>query len=111
MPSQQIKDRCVCPGRCIYADANGKMRFFRCKGCRRTMPWCFGAGDEYFDYCDDCAADLIDELGQRTNVLGTLRPGSRFWRLGPGTNRVVFGQESAEGNTVRYRYLPRDVAI
>ncbi len=47
----------------------------------------------------------------RSNVLGTLRPGSRFWALGPGLNRVVLGQDSPEGNTVRYRYLPREVAI
>ncbi len=34
---------------------------FDCAGCKRELPWCFGAddhlasGESLFDYCDNCA--------------------------------------------------------
>lgn len=33
---------------------------YRCKGCRRTCCWCFGADDEMPEYCDDCWAGRQD---------------------------------------------------
>jgi hypothetical protein len=61
---------------------------------------------------DGPSATLIDDLGGESNVLGTLRSGSRFWALGPGTNRVVFAQDSPTSNTAyQYQFFPRDVAI
>jgi hypothetical protein len=41
-------------------------RRFDCDGCKREVPWCFGAddespmGDEMFDYCDSCAVAIIN---------------------------------------------------
>jgi hypothetical protein len=61
---------------------------------------------------DAPGAALIDDLGGESNVLGTLRTGSRFWALGPGDNRVVFAQDSPSTGTVyQYQFFPRDVAI
>ena len=61
---------------------------------------------------DAPSAVLIDDLGNESNVLGTLRAGSRFWALGPGENRVVFAQDSpASGTVYQYQFFPRDVAI
>ena len=31
---------------------------YKCSGCSRIVPWCFGAGDNLYLYCDDCAATL-----------------------------------------------------
>ena len=28
---------------------------FTCELCRREVPYCFGASDEFEDLCDDCA--------------------------------------------------------
>lgn len=29
---------------------------YRCPGCWRIRPWCFGAADDMPDHCDDCWA-------------------------------------------------------
>jgi hypothetical protein len=40
---------------------------FDCEGCKREMPWCYGAddhlstGESLFDYCDDCAAVIVSD--------------------------------------------------
>ena len=61
---------------------------------------------------DAPAAHLIDDLGGESNVLGSLRSGSRFWALGPGENTIAVAQESPAGaTTVEYAYFPRHVAI
>ena len=61
---------------------------------------------------DAPAAHLIDDLGGESNVLGSLRSGSRFWALGPGENTITVAQESPAGaTTVEYAYFPRHVAI
>lgn len=31
-----------------------KGRTFICEGCKREVPWDFGAADEYPNHCDDC---------------------------------------------------------
>lgn len=33
---------------------------YRCAGCKRLVPYCYGAADKYYDYCDQCAANLSD---------------------------------------------------
>jgi len=33
----------------------GKDDFFNCALCKREVPYCFGASDEFEDLCDDCA--------------------------------------------------------
>jgi hypothetical protein len=44
----------------------GPLRF-DCEGCKRDIPWCYGAADELsdgtslFEYCDDCANVIIDD--------------------------------------------------
>lgn len=27
---------------------------YACPGCKRLVPWCFGAADDMPDHCDDC---------------------------------------------------------
>ncbi len=34
---------------------------YQCGLCRRFVPVCFGAGDRWFPYCDDCA-DYLQTL-------------------------------------------------
>ncbi len=46
--SKQNQVQCFC-GQC---EAEGK--YYQCKGCLRECPYCFGAADEYWEYCDDC---------------------------------------------------------
>ena len=61
---------------------------------------------------DAPSAHLIDDLSGETNVLGTLRTGSRFWALGPGPNIAIAAQDSPEsGTAVGYQFFPREVAI
>jgi hypothetical protein len=46
--------RCEC-GKCYEV--------FRCARCRLDTPYCRGAADEYYDYCDYCVSEInpIDE--------------------------------------------------
>jgi hypothetical protein len=30
-------------------------KIYTCELCNRKAPWCFGADDEFFEFCDDCA--------------------------------------------------------
>jgi hypothetical protein len=46
---------------CGYLRKNGDCRRYFCHGCKRSVPWCFGAcsGDEIADkLCDDCWSKL-----------------------------------------------------
>lgn len=45
-------DRCVC-GECE------EDQVYICVGCKLEMPYCLGQDDQYFEYCDDCAYELI----------------------------------------------------
>lgn len=27
---------------------------YTCAGCKRRVPWCYGADDDYPELCDDC---------------------------------------------------------
>jgi hypothetical protein len=31
-------------------------RRYTCPGCRRFVPYCYGAADEHAELCDDCAS-------------------------------------------------------
>ena len=44
--------------KCTCGECESENQYYQCKGCKRIVPWCFGAADKYFDYCDDCAAKL-----------------------------------------------------
>lgn len=44
---------------CICGTCQAEENYYVCAGCQRTAPWCFGGGDKYYDYCDDCAL-LLD---------------------------------------------------
>ena len=46
--------------KCSCGDCELEGNYYVCAGCKRTVPWCFGAADKYFDYCDDCAVRLAD---------------------------------------------------
>ena len=37
-------------------------KYYECAECERIVPYCFGAGDRWFDYCDDCAHFLENNL-------------------------------------------------
>ena len=43
---------------CTCGECEQEGNYYICVGCKRSVPWCFGAADEYFDYCDDCAVEL-----------------------------------------------------
>lgn len=30
-------------------------KIYTCELCKRVAPYCFGADDEFFEFCDDCA--------------------------------------------------------
>lgn len=48
---------CTCRGSICRNTAGDKVaRVFRCAGCKRFVPWCFGAADDLPDHCDDCWA-------------------------------------------------------
>lgn len=34
-----------------------------CAWCRRAVPWCFGAGDDMPEVCDDCWSEAHAEEG------------------------------------------------
>ncbi len=34
---------------------------FVCTECLRTMPYCMGQDDDYFDLCNDCVARLYPD--------------------------------------------------
>ena len=36
--------------------------YYQCAGCLRFCAYCFGAADDYFDYCDDCAREISNNL-------------------------------------------------
>lgn len=40
----------------VYDDA---FPTFVCAGCGREVGLCFGCGDEFVDFCDNCAAPMI----------------------------------------------------
>jgi len=44
--------------KCTCGECEQENQYYECEGCKRIVPWCFGAADKYFDYCDDCAAKL-----------------------------------------------------
>jgi len=37
-----------------------KGKRYTCPGCKRFVPWCYGASDEHFRLCDDCAVVLFE---------------------------------------------------
>jgi hypothetical protein len=47
-------DNCQC-GECEPAET------FECAGCHREQPYCYGAADEFYPYCDDCVAEILAE--------------------------------------------------
>ncbi|WP_434684047.1 hypothetical protein [Pseudanabaena minima] len=48
---------CQCkPNYLEHCDRDGL--FFTCELCLRDIPYCFGADDDHFDYCDDCASEV-----------------------------------------------------
>jgi hypothetical protein len=57
---QQIKRTRIEVGRshplCCCAGEQCLGRTYFCKPCGRRVPWCFGAGDDRPDICDDCWA-------------------------------------------------------
>jgi hypothetical protein len=42
-------ERCPNPGEC-----HCKGQRYTCRGCKRFVPYCFGADDELPNHCDDC---------------------------------------------------------
>ena len=42
------------PVECFCDECKSENNYYECKGCSRTIPWCFGASDEWWEYCDNC---------------------------------------------------------
>jgi hypothetical protein len=38
---------------------------FQCSLCDRLVPYCYGAGDNYPDYCDDCACEAEEAIADQ----------------------------------------------
>jgi len=60
-PSSELdipKPEIVVPCQCGQCDDD----YYECKGCLRTCPNCYGAADEYIDYCDACWLELSHDL-------------------------------------------------
>ena len=53
-----LEDRFLEEVKCFCDECEAEGNYYDCEGCKRTVPWCFGAADKYFDYCDDCASVL-----------------------------------------------------
>ena len=55
---------------CICGDEAEDCGTFRCAGCDRTVPWCFGAADDAPELCDDCApaVDALDAMAFEMEV-------------------------------------------
>ena len=61
--------RCTCGGTICGLTVRGRQggslrRLYRCSGCRRLVPWCFGAADDASSLCDDCWGSL-QEVAER----------------------------------------------
>ena len=46
--------KCFC-GECDGTPYEPERKYFVCKCCGREVPYCYGASDEYYDFCDLCA--------------------------------------------------------
>lgn len=46
---------CTRPSRCFCSG-----RRYTCPRCLRFVPECYGAADQYEDFCDDCAVQLAE---------------------------------------------------
>jgi len=47
--------KCMCGGTiCGVRKGKPLLRTYKCKGCKRQVPWCFGADDDLPHHCDDC---------------------------------------------------------
>lgn len=42
------------PVKCFCGECKSENNYYECRGCSRIVPWCFGASDEWWEYCDDC---------------------------------------------------------
>jgi hypothetical protein len=52
---------CSC-GECgLSVDDDGDAdRYYECDECRRDVPYCFGADDDYYELCNDCAVEKMN---------------------------------------------------
>lgn len=55
MKGPRIDAYCECSRPLPVGDGCSECREFRCADCHRVTPWDFGAADEWFEFCDDCA--------------------------------------------------------
>jgi hypothetical protein len=53
---------------CQCGQCNNSMTF-RCAKCDHDVPWCYGAADKYFSYCDDCAVAAMEKSQKRWGLL------------------------------------------
>lgn len=61
MTNQQVQKEIVNEIKCTCGECEKEGNYYLCKGCNRLAPYCFGAADKYFDYCDDCAVELMKD--------------------------------------------------
>lgn len=47
--------------KCFCGECESENNYYECKSCNRVVPWCFGASDKYWEYCDDCAVKLFEK--------------------------------------------------
>jgi len=49
-------DVCLCGGGICEGTQDKSSKRYTCRGCDRSVPWCFGASDNMPFHCDDCWA-------------------------------------------------------
>lgn len=51
---------------CTCSDADReRCGIYVCTRCERTVPWCFGAADQYPEWCDDCWHERVEAARAR----------------------------------------------
>ena len=44
----------------LRLDGTPRIKRYRCRTCKRRVPWCFGAADQHPHDCDDCWAEKVN---------------------------------------------------
>lgn len=47
---------------CFCNTCSSENNYYKCAGCERIVPYCFGCADAWYYYCDDCAYELSQNL-------------------------------------------------
>lgn len=122
--------KCGCGGSICGTRKNPDRRYgdvlvrkFRCHGCKRRVPWCYGAGDGMPNHCDDCWVALHKKLGAEDfdtleHAIALRKRDAGIFPAGAGQHarfrkleRLGLIKFDAWGVDMHRDYMGRDVAI